>query len=150
MKRPTSANPPRTIHARDAVELPHVQIRIVEAGDDARVVEERLEIARFRPEAELERDVLDRVAVVVDHDLVEHVVVELEEVRSAVRGFERNEVRDERHAIRVAGADERVDVRVVRERILADERRFAMARRVGRGEPAARRDDREQGTNPFH
>ena len=41
--------------------------------------------------------------VVVDHDLVEDVVVELEEVRTARRRLEGNEVRDERHPIGIRG-----------------------------------------------
>ena len=56
------AVPPRPFDARDAVELPHVQILIVQARDDAGVVEECLEVAGLGPEPELERDVLDRVA----------------------------------------------------------------------------------------
>ena len=69
-------------------------------------------------EAELIREILDRIAVVVDHDLVEDVVVELEEVRAAVGSLERNEVRDERDHVRILRAHERVHVRVVSQRIL--------------------------------
>jgi hypothetical protein len=65
------------------------------------------------------------------------VVVELVEVRTAVRRLERNEVRDDRDLVRRCRADERIQVGVVGERILADERRFAVAGRADRTRAAA-------------
>src|SRR5678815_1538295 len=85
-----SAAAPRTVDARHGVELPDVERRGVERGNRAGVVEKRIRVADVGAERELKRDVLDGVAVVVDHDFVEHVVVELEEVWAAVRRLERN------------------------------------------------------------
>src|SRR5687768_17660540 len=120
---------PWAVDPRHGVELADVPVRVVERCDRTRVVEERVQVSGFGAEPELEGNVLDRVAVVVHHDLVEHVVVELPEVRTAGWQLQRNEVADEGDLVRVRRADERIDVRVVGKRILTDERRFTMARR---------------------
>jgi hypothetical protein len=59
-------------------------------------------------------------------DLVEHVVAELVEVRAAVGLLERDEVGDQGHVVRPVGADERVDVGAVGDRVLADLGCFAV------------------------
>src|SRR5688500_2450687 len=120
---------PWAVDPRHGVELADVPVRVVERCDRTRVVEERVQVSGFGAEPELEGNVLDRVAVVVHHDLVEHVVVELPAVRTAGWQLQRNEVADEGDLVRVRRADERIDVRVVGKRILTDERRFTMARR---------------------
>ena len=48
-----------------------------------------------------------------------------------------------------ARADERVDVGVVGERVLADERRLAMARRLRRGQPEDHGRERESSPETF-
>ena len=85
------------VDARQAVELPDVQVRIGDRGDRAGVVQERGRVGDFGRELPLERDVLDRVAVVVDVDLVDDVRVERVEVRPAIGLLERDDVGDERH-----------------------------------------------------
>jgi len=113
-------------HTRHRVELPHVPRWARQRRDRTGVVEERVRVAKDGAEAELVRDVLDRVTVVVDLDLVENVVAELKEVRAAGRLLQRNVVRDDRHFRRVVRIDERVQVGVVRDRVLGDLRGFTM------------------------
>jgi hypothetical protein len=125
--RPDSSRA-RPVDARQAVELAHVEIGIVDGRDRAGVVEERLRVAALGREAPLERHVLDGVAVVVDVDLVEDVGIEQVEVRAAVGRLERDVVGDQRHHVPVVRVDERVDVGVVGGRVERDERGFAMAR----------------------
>ena len=110
----------------DVVELPLVPVLAVERLDLAGVVEERVLVPQRRVELELEREVRQCVPVVVDEDRVEDVVAELEEVRSAGRPLEGHEVAQDRDRRRVVRADERVDVGVVGDRVLADARGFAM------------------------
>ena len=98
-------------------------------------------------EPELVGQVLHRVAVVVDHDFVQHVVVELEEVRPAVRRLQRDVVGDEHDFVRAGGADKGVRVRVVGQGILADEWRLAMTRRARRGGGAKRHQHPETQKN---
>ena len=134
----------------DRVGLDHVQV----ASAPARVTPPRLSerdrarpsssagpIGRVRPraverivEVELEGDVLAAVAVVVDVDLVERVGIQGEVVRTAVRVLQRQVVREERDVARAAGlvAVEHVEVGAVDLRVLGDERRLAVARRVRR------------------
>lgn len=108
------------VHAGDVVKLTDVQVRRVDRRDRARVVEERVRIARFGTEPELIGDVFDGVAVVVDHDFVQHVVVELEEVRTTIGRLKRDEVGDQRHPVRIARTHEGVQVGVVRQGVPAD------------------------------
>ena len=68
------------------------------------------------------------VAVVVDVDLVQHVVAELVEVRAAGRRLQRDVVGDQRDRVRLVRADERVEVGAVGDRVLGDLGRFAMRR----------------------
>ena len=98
-----SAGAARAVDARQAIELADVQVRIVERGHRAGVVEERRRVADFGREPPLERDVFDRIPVVVDVDLVDDVRIERVEVRSAVRLLERDEVRDERDLVGLIG-----------------------------------------------
>ena len=113
------------------VGLRPVPVRAVERRDRPGVVEERVRVPRLRLEAELVADVGMPVPVLVDPDLVENAVVEAVEVRPAGRRFERDVVRDDRDRVRVVWADERVQVGVVRPRVLADQRRLRMARGFG-------------------
>jgi hypothetical protein len=66
------------------------------------------------------------VAISVDVDRVQDIVTELIEVRAACRFLERDVVGDQRHRGRPVGADERVDIGAVRDRILRDLRRLAV------------------------
>jgi tetrahydromethanopterin S-methyltransferase subunit F len=68
------------------------------------------------------------VAGVADVDRVPHIVSELEEVRTALRVLERDEVRDQGHRVRLVGRDERVEVGVVGDRVHGDLGRFAVRR----------------------
>src|SRR5207253_3979661 len=81
------------------------------------------------------------------HDFVEHVVVELPEVRPRAGKFQRDEIGDQDNAIRPFGTDKGVDVRVVRERILTNERRLAMARRAQWDEERAGGHERQRQTS---
>jgi hypothetical protein len=110
----------------DRVELLAVPVRAADRVDRPGVVEERVRVADLRLERELVGDVGVAVAVVVDVDLVEHVVAELEEVRAPERRLERQVVGDHRDGRRVVRADERVRVGVVGDRVLADRRRLAV------------------------
>src|SRR5439155_411831 len=85
-------------------------------------------IADRRLEAKTVLDILLAVAVVVDVDGVEDVVAEGREVRPARGLFERDEVGDDGDRVGPVGADEGVEVRVVRVGVLADEGRLAVAR----------------------
>ena len=87
-------------------------------------------VPRLRLELELVGHVLLAVAVVVHLQLVEHVVGELVEVRAAGRLLEWDVVGDDRHRVGPVGTHERVHVRVVRGRVLTDDGRLAMARRL--------------------
>ena len=111
---------------RDTVELPTIEVLAVERADLTRVVQERVAIAYPGREPELVRDVGDAVAVVVDVDLVQHVIAELEEVGAASRILERDVVRDERDRVGFVRADEGVGVGVVGYRVLRDLWSFAM------------------------
>jgi hypothetical protein len=112
--------------------LKDVAVGIVERQDRAGVVEERVRIPRLRREAELVGDVLDAVAVVVDLEFVEDVIAEAIEVGTALWILERDPRRNERHRVGVIGTDERVHVGRICLGIAADERRFTVARGVGR------------------
>ena len=109
------------------VGLLHVQIGIVERRDLIRVVEERVRVRVRRLEAELVFDVRNGVTVVVDVELVEHVVAELVEVRAASSLFERIHVHDERGRIGPVRAHERVHVREVGDRVFGDGRSLSVA-----------------------
>ena len=125
------------VTARDRVRLLDVQVRVGGRGDLAGVVEERVRVRDVRLEPELVRDVVTRVPVVVDVDLVEDSRVEAVVVRPARRILERDVVRDDRDGVRLVRAHERVDVRVVGGRIVRDQRCLAVA-----GRRRARRADR--------
>ena len=115
-----------------AVGLRPVPRRIGERRDRPGVVQKRVGVARLGVEAELVGQILLRIAVVVDVDLVEHRVVEGRKVRPAGRRFERNVVGDDRDRIGSIRAQERVQVGVVGHRVLADEGRFAVTRCLAR------------------
>ena len=125
------------IDPRDRVGLAHVEIRIVERGDRTGVVQERRLVLNARLEPELVHDVVLGVAVVVHVDAIEHVVAELVEVRSAAGRFERNPVGDQRHRVRHVRTHEGIRVRVVRQRVRRDERRFTVTRRQAQVSRAA-------------
>jgi len=115
----------------DAVVLRPVEVRIVDTGDRAGVVEERVLVPDVGGEPELVADVGLRAAVVGDVDRVQHVIGELVEVRPPVGKLERDEVGDQGDGIRCVGADERVDVGVVGVGILGDLGCFAVGRHDG-------------------
>ena len=119
----------------DAVRLRHVPVGIREAVDRPGVIEEGIRIANLSPEAELIRQVVLCVAVVVDMDLITDVIVEAIEVRPARRLLERYVVGDDRDRIRLIRAHEGINIRIVGSWIAADERRLAVTRRVGRRHP---------------
>ena len=113
----------------DLVRLRPVEVRVVERRDRSGVVQERVAVSSLGLELEPIGHVLAAVAVVVHLHLVAHVVGELVEVRAAGGLFEGDVVGDERHGVGPIGTHERVHVRVVRGRVLADDGRLAMARR---------------------
>src|SRR6266446_8462233 len=77
------------------IELRPVPARAVKRRDGACVVEERVRVLDLGLEMKPIRDVGFCVSVVVDVDRVTDVVAELEKVRTAIRAFERNVVRDQ-------------------------------------------------------
>ena len=123
--RPVPGPSPRVEgHLGDVVGLLPVPVGAVERGDRAGVVEERVRVRDDGLEPELVDDVRPAVAVVVDLDLVEHVVTELVEVRAAGRRLRREVVRDQGDG--VSRRAEGVGVRVVGHRVLRDRRGFAV------------------------
>src|SRR5262249_39002321 len=82
---------------------------------------------------ELVAQILFGIAIVVDVDLVQNGVVEGRKVRAARRRLERDVVGDNRDRVRSIRADERIDVRVVGGRVLADEGGLTVAGRARRG-----------------
>src|SRR5215207_4893448 len=110
----------------DRVGLPTVPVRVVQAGDLAGVVEERPLVANPGREPELVGDVGLRISVVVDVDLVEDVVAELVEVRSAGGALQRDVVGDQGHCVWLVRTDERVDVGVIGDQVLRDLRCLAV------------------------
>ncbi len=87
-------------------------------GDRSVVVEERRRDVVDGRESELVADVRGAVPGVVEVDLVEHVVAELVEVRSAVRRFEGDVVGDQRHRPLGVRAHERIQIGAVGYRVL--------------------------------
>ena len=116
------------IDARHGIELLAVPARAVQRGDRADVVEERAADADLGLEPELVRDVGVAVAVVVDVDLVQHVITELVEVRAAGRTLQRHVVGNQRDRVGCVGTDERVQVGAVGDRVLRDLGRLAVRR----------------------
>ena len=116
----------------DVVRLRDVEVRIVQAGDRARVVEERLVVLRVRLERVPEQQVALAVTVVVDVQVVLGVLGEREEVRSAGRFLERDPVGDDRRRVRMVRADERVHVGVVVLGLPRDQRGLPVAGGGGR------------------
>ena len=92
-------------------------------------------VAEAIREAELEGQVFARVAVVVDQDLVERILVEREVVRAAVGVLQRQVVGEHRHVACAAGlvAVEQVEVGRIHGRHARDVRRLAVAGRLARG-----------------
>ena len=82
-------------------------------------------------EVELERDVLDRIAIVVDVDLIDRVRIHCEIIRAAVRRLKRNVVRNERDVVTATRlvAFEHVKVRRIDFWLFCYSRRFAVRRR---------------------
>ena len=117
------------LHPGDRVVLRPVPVRVGERVDRAGVVEERVAVPGLRPEVELVGHVLPSVSRRVDLELVEHVVAERVEVRPAGGLLERDVVGNDRDRVGPVGAHERVHVRVVRNRVLADRRSLSVARR---------------------
>ncbi len=78
-------------------------------------------------EAELVGDIGDCVTVVVDVDLVQHVVAEAEVVGATAGLLEAEPVGDQRHRVGCVGCDEGVDVGVVGRGIIGDEGRLPVA-----------------------
>src|SRR5207248_7820876 len=84
-----------TVHSPDGEGLPFVPVRIDQRRDRAGVVEEGVSVGECRFEAEFERDVSQAVAVVVDVDLVEHVIAKLIEGRATWGDLGRDVICDE-------------------------------------------------------
>ncbi len=111
---------------RHGVELPPVEVRVLQGCDLPGVVEEGRRVEHLGGEPEPVRDVGQDRRRVRHVDLVEHVVAELEEVRAARRPLQRDVVRDERDGVGGVGADEGVEVGAVRHRVLGDLGCFAV------------------------
>lgn len=110
------------------VDLAEVQVRVVQRGDLAGVVEELVRvIAVAAAEAPAVGDIGDTVTAVVDLDVVAQVVAERVEVRAAVGLLHRNPVRHHGDGVGLVGAGERVHVGVVRPRVPGDQGRLTVA-----------------------
>ena len=129
-------------HLGDRVRLAHVQVGIVERRDLAGVVQERVAVARGGGEAELVLLVGHGVAVGVDVQLVQHVVAELVEVRSAGGLSNGLTLATSVSVPGVVRAHERVDVREIGDRIFGDQRCLPVAGGVGRADEADERAPR--------
>ena len=106
------------------VGLDPVPVRVGQRADRARVVQEDAGVADRGAEPEPVGDVGPAVPIVVDVDLVLHVVAELEEVRARRGKLQRDVVGDQRDG--VTRADECVQVSAVGYRVLGDLRRLAV------------------------
>jgi hypothetical protein len=114
------------------VGLGTVPVGVVHVVDGPGGVEEGVGVDGVGRELELVGHVLDGVTVVVDVDLVQHVVAELVVVRAATRLLDGDEVGDEADGVGVAPVDEGIDIGVVGYRILGDGRCFPVTGGVGR------------------
>ena len=123
-----------------AVERRPVPVRVRERVDRAGVVEERVRRSASPCGSGTRRRCPLRRRRVVDVDRVDDVLAERVEVRPARRLLERDVVGDDRDRVRLVRATERVDVRVVRDRVLADQRGLAVARGPSFLRPAPERD----------
>ena len=137
-------------HHVEAVGLAHVEIRVSHVGHGTRLdqrdgdgflrpgtADRQRHVVELDGEAELERDVFDRVAVVVDVDLVQGVRIHREVVGAAIRPLQRLVVGDQRHVVAAAStavrrhalvAAEHVEIRRVDLGAGRDEGRLAVAR----------------------
>src|SRR5262249_34151379 len=88
-----------------------------------------------------EGQVLARIAVVVDMDLVDRILLQVVVIRATVRVLQRQVVREQRHEAFAAGfvAAEHVEIGPVDTRHRGDERRLGMARGVDRRAQRQRR-----------
>jgi hypothetical protein len=118
----------RAVDAAHGVLLLHVPVLVVQGRDWARVVEEGLGVADERAERELVDHVLHAVAVVIDVDLVEHVIAEVPEVGATGRVFQRDVVGDDGYGVGRVRANERVEVCVVGDGVVTDLGSFTMGR----------------------
>ena len=117
------------VDAGHRIELLAVPRLVAQVLDLPGVVEEQVVgagVGQTRGELELVGDVRLGIVVVVNVDLVEHVVAELVEVRAARRLLERYVVGDDRDRAGVVRAHERIQVRAVCDGILRDFGSFAV------------------------
>jgi hypothetical protein len=110
------------------VVLRPVPVRVAQARDRPRVVQERRGVAHCRVEPEAVGDVGLGGPLVGHVDVVGDVVTELVEVRATVGVLERDEVRDERHRVGSGRTDERVGVGAVGDGVLGGLGCFAVGR----------------------
>ena len=101
---------------------------------------------------ELIREIVFRVAIVIDVDLVKHCVIKRWEVRSTGRRLKWDVVCNDGDRVRCVWASERVNVGIVRHRILADERRLTVTGGFPRQHREAHDQQRCQSNyrNSFH
>ncbi|GAB3945433.1 hypothetical protein GCM10027614_37190 [Micromonospora vulcania] len=109
---------PTVGHPGQAVELTPVPVLAVQRIDRTGVVEKTVRIGDLGVEFEPVGDIRPTVTVVIDVDLVAHVVAELEEIRAPGRELQRHVVGDQRDRVGAVGADERVQIGAVGDRIL--------------------------------
>src|SRR5437899_693855 len=100
------------------IELSLIPIRIIQEGDRSGIVQEGVRIAHVRLETELVGDVLDRISVIVDFDLIEDIIAELIEVWPAIRSLQGNVVGDQGDGVWLVRADKRVDISIISYRVL--------------------------------
>ncbi len=115
----------------DRVGLLDVEICIVKRADYGvsttlsrcpKVNEKRVRVGYRRFEFEIKSDVCLSVSGVVDIDRIQGIRIEVEEGWPAGRFFKGNVVGNDRRRIRTIRADKRIDIRVVRQRVLTDQR----------------------------
>jgi hypothetical protein len=114
------------VHPGDRVALLAVPVSAGQRRDRAGVIEKGVAVGQVGTEVELIRDVRLAVSLRVDVDGVADVVAELVEVGAAGGTLERDVVGDEGDGVRPVGADERVDVRAVGDRVVGNLGRLAM------------------------
>jgi hypothetical protein len=71
-------------------------------------------------------DVAVPIAVIIDVDLIKHIIAELIEVRSAGRSLQRDVIGDQSDRVRIVWANKRVDIGVVCYRVLGNLGGFTM------------------------
>jgi hypothetical protein len=120
----------RAIEAGDSLQLGYRYIGITHIG------QRKFELPEYRPVFRFEAKLVDNVfsaavLIVVDIEAIDHVIIEVEIVRTVCWVLTRNDVHNEHDFARILPASEHISVRVVRRWVQGDQWSFPVARRAG-------------------